>query len=136
MQELDFAHIPLIRLKILARQAVMSSMFNLARMPDNKRIAMLVAFVKVFETIALDEALDVLDLLITDITGKAKKTGQQNRLRTLKDMDKCALGLATACSFILNDKTRDSQLRETIFTQISREKLTNLIATVNGWPTC
>jgi TnpA family transposase len=131
MQELDFAHIPLIRLKILARQAVMSSMFNLARMSDNKRIAMLLAFVKVFETIALDEALDVLDLLITDITGKARKIGQQNRLRTLKDMDKCALGLATACSFILNDKTRDSQLREMIFTQISREKLTNLIATVN-----
>ncbi len=32
-----------------------------------------------FEVIARDDALDVLDLLITDIAGTAKKRGQKKR---------------------------------------------------------
>jgi len=63
-------------------------------MPETKRTAILVAFVKAYEIIALDEALDVLDLLITHIAGEAKKLGQKKRLRTLKDLDKSALALA------------------------------------------
>tara|TARA_B100000767_G_scaffold217491_1_gene205213 strand:- start:1670 stop:1843 length:174 start_codon:yes stop_codon:yes gene_type:complete len=57
-------------------------MHKISRMPEEKRIAILVAFVKTYETIALDEALDVLDLLITSIAGNAKRIGQKKRLRT------------------------------------------------------
>ena len=53
-------------------------MHKIARMPVSKRTAILVAFAKAYETIALDEALDVLDLLITYIAGEAKKLGQKN----------------------------------------------------------
>lgn len=73
-------------------------MHKIARMPDDKRIAILVAFAKAYETIALDEALDVMDLLITSIAGEAKKIGQKRRLRTLKDQDKSALTLAEVCA--------------------------------------
>ncbi|GLO64146.1 hypothetical protein MACH09_46540 [Vibrio sp. MACH09] len=44
-------------------------------MPESKRTAILVAFVKAYEIIALDDALDVLDLLITNTAGEAKKLG-------------------------------------------------------------
>jgi TnpA family transposase len=131
MQELDFSHIPPVRLKNLARHAGMISISKIARMPDDKRIAILVAFAKVFETIALDEALDVLDLLITSIAGEAKKNGQKKRLRTLKDLDKCALALAEVCALIMKEETQDYRLRETIFARIPREKLAETIATVN-----
>ncbi|ETR69687.1 MAG: hypothetical protein OMM_03768 [Candidatus Magnetoglobus multicellularis str. Araruama] len=77
LQDIDFSNIPPVRLKNLARHAGVVSMHKIARMPDDKRIATLVAFVKVFEVIALDDALDVLDLLITDIAGTAKKLGQK-----------------------------------------------------------
>ncbi len=63
-------------------------------MPETKRTAILVAFVKAYEIIALDEALDVLDLLITNIAGEAKKLGQKKRLRTLKDLDKFCTGFS------------------------------------------
>ncbi|OQB75909.1 MAG: Tn3 transposase DDE domain protein [Deltaproteobacteria bacterium ADurb.Bin135] len=131
MHELDFSSIPPVRLKILARHAGMISMHKIARMPDDKRVAILAAFVKAFETIALDEALDVLDLLITDIAGEAKKIGQKKRLRTLKDLDKSALTLAEVCTLLLNNETRDDQLREAIFTRIPRQKLVESIAVVN-----
>jgi TnpA family transposase len=100
-------------------------------MPDEKRIAMLVAFVRAFETIALDDALDLLDLLITGIAGEAKKIGQKKRLRTLKDLDRSALALAEVCALILNEETKDEQLRETIFTQIPREQLSEAITLIH-----
>ena len=79
-------------------------------MPEDKKIATLVAFVKAFEVIALDDALDVLDLLITDIAGAAKKLGQKKRLRTLKDLDKSALTLAEVGAFILNEDNQDKNV--------------------------
>ncbi len=131
MQRVDFSRIPPVRLKTLARHAGMISMHKIAAMPDEKRIAILVAFTKAYETISLDEALDVMDLLITSIAGDAKKIGQKKRLRTLKDLDKSALALAEVCSVILSEDTEDDQIRKTIFARIPREKLAQSIAAVN-----
>jgi len=130
IKELDFSGIPPVRLKTLARHAGMISMYNVSRMPDEKKIAILVAFAKAFEIIALDEAMDILDLLITDITSKAKNLGQKNRLRTLKDLDRSALALAEICSLILNDELQSDELKTTVFNKISREKLSESIAAV------
>lgn len=131
LHELDFSHIPPVRLKSLARHAGIISMHKIARMPDDKRTAILVAFVKAFETIALDDALDVLDLLISSIAGEAKKIGQKRRLRTLKDMDKSALALAQVCALILDEETEGNQLRELIFSQFPKMQLADSIAVVN-----
>lgn len=131
MQSLDFSKIPPVRLRSLARHAGMISVYKIARMPNDKRIAILVAFAKVFEIIALDEALDVLDLLIADIARKAKNSGQKKRLRTLKDLDKSALALAEACKLLLNDETKDNGLRQSIFSKVSKEKLKTSIAMID-----
>jgi hypothetical protein len=132
MHSLDFSRIPPVRLKNLARYAGMTSIHKIARMPDDKRIAILVAFAKTFEIIALDEALDVLDLLITNIAGEAKNAGQKKRLRMLKDLDKSALTLADICALILNEETQDDKLRESIFSQVPRDQLKATIETVNS----
>jgi hypothetical protein len=52
-------------------------------MSEDKRTAILVAYVKTYETIALDDALDVLDQLITEIAGNAKRMGQKNSKRLI-----------------------------------------------------
>ena len=131
MHELDFTGIPPVRFKSIARHAGMISMHKIARMPESKRAAILVAFAKAYETIALDEALDVLDLLITDIAGEAKKLGQKKRLRTLKDLDKSALALAEVCALVLNEGMQDELLRPAIFARMPREKLAESITTVH-----
>ena len=48
-------------------------------MPEERRLAILTAFVKAQEISALDEAVDVLDMLILNITREAK-TGQKSDL--------------------------------------------------------
>ncbi|NQY62126.1 MAG: Tn3 family transposase [Alteromonadaceae bacterium] len=132
LQEIDFSHIPPVRLKNLARQAGVISMFKIARMPKDKRISILTAFVKAYEVMALDDAIDILDLLITGIAGEAKKLGQKKRLRTLKDLDKSALTLVAICELILNEDTEDSQLREMIYSKLSKNKLEESVAIVKA----
>ena len=131
MHELDFTGIPPVRFKSIARHAGMISMHKIARMPESKRTAILVAFAKAYEIIAFDEALDVLDLLITEIAGVAKKLGQKKRLRTLKDLDKSALALAEVCALLLNESMQDELLRPTIFAKMPPERLAEFIATVH-----
>ena len=84
IQAINFSYVPPVRLKVLGRYASMASPYKISRMSDEKRIATLLAFTKTFETIALDDALDVLDLLITEIAGKAKKIRTKESFTHLK----------------------------------------------------
>ena len=129
---LDLSRLPPARLKALARHAGVVSMPKIARMADDQRTAILVAFVKAYEVIALDDALDILDLLITDIAGNAKRLGQKNRLRTLKDLDQSALALASACALVLDEGVDGDRLREAILSRHPKEALAEHIAIVNG----
>ena len=52
-------------------------------MPDHRRLATHIAFVFNLEAIALDDALDLLDILATEIFADATRAGQKARLRTL-----------------------------------------------------
>lgn len=91
MHEVDFTGIPPVRFKNIARHAGMISMHKIARMPERKRTAILVAFAKTYETIALDEALDVLDLLITAIAGEAIRSAFSISCKTV-----CAAVMSTS----------------------------------------
>jgi len=131
IQSLDFNSLPLLRLKNLSRYASMTSVYKISRMSEEKQLATLMAFVYEFERIALDDALDILDLLITRITTHAKKVSRQKRLRTLKDLDKSALLLAEACALILDeDNIEINELRKNIFDSIPAETLASSILTV------
>ncbi len=52
-------------------------MFNIVRMTPHKRIAILTAFVLAWETLALDDALDVLDAMQAVIMRDTRKIGQK-----------------------------------------------------------
>lgn len=130
LAELDFSSIPPVRLKAVARYASMTSQYRIARMPDHKRVAILLAFVRAFEISALDDALDVLDLLISNIAGEAKLIGRRERLRTLKDLDKAALVIAEVCELIVSEEIDSKDLRDEIFARVSKEQLAESITAV------
>lgn len=117
----NLSTLPAVRLKNLARYAGMTSVFNIARMSPQKRMAVLVAFVLAWETLALDDALDVLDAMLAVIIRDARKIGQKKRLRSLKDLDKSALALASACSYLLKEETPDESIRAEVFSYIPRQ---------------
>lgn len=127
---LNFSGLPAIQLRNLARYAGMASVKYIARMPQQRKLAVLTAFVKAQEITALDDAVDVLDMLILDIIRESKKTGKK-RLRTLKDLDQAALLLARACALLLDDNTDVPDLRQVIFKCVPQNRLAESVSKVN-----
>jgi TnpA family transposase len=115
--------VPLSRIQSLARFAMSAKASAIERMPDNRRLATLVAFALMLEASAVDDALDLPDILITDLFSDATKAGQKARLRTIKDLDSAAMKLGQACRLILDSELSDTELRTAIFAVMEREDL-------------
>jgi TnpA family transposase len=132
VSKLDFSEIPPVRIKSLARYAATAWAPTIARMPAQRRIATLLAFVSVYEVNAPDDALDVLDMLTTEIAAQAKRLGQKQRLRTLRDLDQAALTLREACSILLDPQYSDRNLREAVFERIPEALMRRAVETIDA----
>ena len=128
ISKLEVGKIPPIRFKVLSKAAFTLRAQAISRMPTTRRIATLVAWAYVMEAIAVDDALDVLDLLVKDILAKSEREGKKKRLRTLKDLDAAALQLSTACQVIISPSTDDPQVREEVWQRLTPEQLEEAIA--------
>ena len=80
MSALSLEHIPPNRLHALARYGAAARAQTIARMAPERRLATFLAFARAFELTAMDDALDVLDLLLSDIVRTAQNTGEKERL--------------------------------------------------------
>lgn len=121
--EISLAGVPQSRIEALARHAAAVRTQAIARMTDERRIATLLAFAREFEIRAMDDAFELLDLLMTEIMREAESTGKKERIRTLRDLDAAALCLVAGMNIILNETYDDAELRKVIFARIPKEKL-------------
>lgn len=129
---LDLHSIPPSRLKALARFAAAAWAPNIARMSPDRQVATLLAFARHFEITALDDALDLLDVLITELCTQARRVGQRNRLRSLRDLDVAARQLGKVCELFLDASFEGADLRELAFARISEERLRQAIQLVDA----
>jgi TnpA family transposase len=120
---LSFGHLPPNRLRDLARYGAAARAQAIVRMTPERRLATLLAFAHAFEVIAIDDALDLLDLLLTDMLRDAQQEGQKERIRTLRDLDTAALYLWEAMQVLLDGQVDDAAVRRQAFTQIPRQQL-------------
>jgi hypothetical protein len=113
--KLPTAHIPTTRLAALARYASTAKVSAILRLPPQRRLATLVAFVHCLEATAQDDALEVLEALLRDLFNAAIRADKKARLRSLKDLDKAAATLAGACQILLDTGFPDVELRTKLF---------------------
>ena len=130
--KLPASHVPPSRIAALARFANTVKVSAVARLPDARRIATLVAFVHSLEASAQDDALDVLDMLLRELFANAQQADRKARLRTLKDLDKAASTLAEACRMLLDPGLPDGELRERVYTAIGHDELAQALADISG----
>jgi len=130
MSHLDMTQLPSGRVKALARYAATAWAASIARMPSERRVATLVAFAHMFETVAQDDAIDLLNQLITKCLARAENKGEQVRLRTIQDLDAAAIRLNVVCKIVLDPMCEDGKLRSIIFERVNREQLEQDSATV------
>lgn len=132
ISDIDLSRIPPTRVKFLARLGAASRSAAIARMPDNKRIATLLAFTYLLEYTATDDVIDLFDLLVKGLLSKSKREGEQQRLRTLKDLDAAALKLAEVVEVLIDKECDDINVRIEAFTRVSQEQLTQAVAKVKS----
>jgi TnpA family transposase len=121
--DLALEHLPLNRLRAVARYGAAARAQAIARMAPERRMATLLAFAQAFERTAMDDALDLFDLLVTDIVRGAHKEGEQTRLRTLHDLDAAALHLWEALQVLLDQAVAAGAIRPQTFARVSRTRL-------------
>jgi TnpA family transposase len=125
------AKVPPSRLAALARFANTSKVSAIARLPKARRLATLVAFVYTLEASAMDDVLQVLEILLRDLFNRASRADQKARLRSLKDLDAAAMVLVRACSFLLDSTLESGKVRIKIFETIQKEQLAEAIQEVS-----
>ncbi|HEX7633899.1 MAG TPA: hypothetical protein VF427_01310 [Noviherbaspirillum sp.] len=126
------AKIPPSRLAALARFANTSKVTAVAKLPKLRRLATLVAFVYTLEATAIDDALQVLEILLRDLFANALKADQKARLRTLKDLDAAAMVLVNACAFLFDDKLTAGKVRKAVFDAIRKDRLEQAMQEVSS----
>lgn len=126
------AHIPPSRIAALARFANTAKVTAINRLPASRRIATLVAFALCLEATANDDALEVLEALLRDLFNNAQKADKKVRMRSLKDLDRSAATLATACKIILDCSINDEKVRARLFSSLPRSALEKAVEEVNA----
>jgi hypothetical protein len=82
VEDLDLTRVAPGRLRSLVRYAALSKAQAIQRMPDERQIATLLAFARVYELVAQDDAVDLLHQFIGAKLLRAEHTGERERLRT------------------------------------------------------
>ena len=124
--------VPPGRVQVLARFAELAKVTAIARLAPARRLATLATFVHALESTAQDDALDLLDGLLTEIFAAATSAGQQARLRTLKDLDAAALQLGQACGVLLDEGISADEVRAAVFARIERGELAAAMSRVEA----
>src|SRR5439155_9249661 len=83
-RRLDVSGVPPNRLLVLARQGMAAKAPHLRQLTEPRRIATLAAAVRQLEQVAIDDALDLLDLLMaTKLLARAEREAIKDTLRRL-----------------------------------------------------
>ena len=124
--------LPKSRITSLARFAAAAKAQAVERLPGERRIATLLAYIRTLEASAHDDVLDLFDVVVTGMFADAKAAGQKERLGSIRDLDAAALLLRQACAVLLDESTPDRAVRRTVFETISREDLAEAMARIDS----
>ncbi|GEB48648.1 MULTISPECIES: Tn3 family transposase [Streptomyces] len=102
MGELDVSAIPPRRLAELSRYGVDGKASLLRRHGDSRRLATLLATTVYLTSRAVDDALDLLEVLIaTKLLARAERETAKEKLKTLPQVERASAKLATAFQVVL-----------------------------------
>ena len=124
--------LPKTRVLALARFAGAARAQAVARLPDERRVATLLAFIRALEASAQDDVLDLFDLLVTRMFVDAIRKGREARLRSLVDLDAAALTLSKVCAVVLDGAVNDGGLRTAIFAAVPQAALEAAVGQVDS----
>ncbi|MFC3863232.1 Tn3 family transposase, partial [Deinococcus antarcticus] len=122
--------IPQDRLRVLSRHALVAWAPSLAKLSTHRRAATLLAVIQHLEKSATDDALDIFDTIMAELSLSGEKLRRKSRLRTLKDLDQAALVLRDAVQVLLDSEVPAPTVRDIIFARLGEVSLKTAVASV------
>lgn len=129
LPELD--RVPPGKAAALARFASAARAQAVARLPDDRRAATLVAFIRTLEASASDDVIDLFDAVSTRMFSNARINAKEARMRSLRDLDAASLRLRDVGAVLLDHSIADTEVRAAVFALVERAALTDAVAQVN-----
>ncbi len=129
LPELD--RVPPSKAAALARFAGAAKAQAVARLPDDRRAATLVAFIRTLEASASDDVIDLFDVVSAKMSSNARINAKEARMRSLRDLDAASLRLRDVGTVLLDDSIDDAKVRAAVFALVDRSALTDAVAQVN-----
>ena len=123
VHEIKTPSVPLSRKTKLAKLVAGLKAGSIEQMSPSKKLAALFCFAQHHEAIAVDDAIEVFDLLVSKYLKELKASQKKETLRSAQDLDRAALILAQACTFLLDERVADNNVRQTIFKEIAKIKI-------------
>ncbi|HSK89835.1 MAG TPA: DUF4158 domain-containing protein [Euzebyales bacterium] len=100
--QVDASVVPPRRLAELSRYGMEGKATLLRRHPDSRRLATLLATVVYLQTRAVDDALDLFDVLITSkLLARAERESNKQKIRTFPKLGKASITMAAAMGVLL-----------------------------------
>ena len=137
----DLAEVPAGRVEALARNGLSANVTMLRRLPVQRRSATLLATARALQVAAVDDALDLFAVLMaTKLIGAAERASVKERLRSVPELQRASLTLATAARVLLElvdtsgDKTQawDPALAwATLQAAVPRDRLAAAVSAVD-----
>jgi hypothetical protein len=128
--------VPYRRLVDLARYGMAATASQLRRHPPSRKLATLLATVVYLEGKAIDDALELFDLLmVTELLGKAEREAKDEKVRQHPALARAAAKLAAGMDVLLEaagwrEEVRLDELRESIEAVVSRAELAAAVVVV------
>lgn len=106
----DLSGIPATRVRALARHGMEAKAQALRRLGEPRRTATLVATVAALESAAVDDALDLFDLLMSSkVLGPSRRAAQTDRLAKMPELEAASRVLARAGAELLRVLTESGE---------------------------
>lgn len=121
--------VPQQRLEELAKYGMRADASTLRRHPPGRRVATLLATVRHLEGKSVDDALELLDLLmVTELLNKARSASDKDKVRTHPRLAKASARLAVAVEMLFaaegwGEQVRIGEVWEAIEEVVSREQV-------------
>lgn len=122
--------LPRTRVLAMARFTAAAKASAVARLPRDRRLATLIAFIRTLEATAQDDVLDLFDIVVSRIFVDAQNAGREARMRALRDLDAAALTLRQGWSLLLEQG--DGDPREAVFATVPRDVIEAAMARVDA----
>jgi hypothetical protein len=117
--DVDAAGVPPGRLGALARYAMGATPHTVARLGPERQAATLLAVARHLETVATDDAVDLLDVLLADLVARAERASAHDQLKALPQLGRAARRLAAAVEVLL-DPPQDARGLDQVWAAISQ----------------